>query len=82
MLATLVIGIQIYSSTRLDSGARKRYKYVIEIIIQSAGLYTLSIIALAITFLVGSGDFTLGSTAIINASNYAYTIAAITPVCS
>jgi len=80
MVATVLIGARIYSSTRLNLQARRRYTHIIEITIQSSVLYSFAIVGQAITYFIGNGNFTLESS-IINADLYMNAIAAITTVC-
>ena len=52
-VATLMIGHQIYSSTRQDKRARRRYRHIIEITIQSSAIYSVTMLASAITSILG-----------------------------
>jgi len=83
VLATFVIGAQIYTSTTTNHQARRRYTHIIEIIIQSSALYSFSILITAITALVGDNStFTASDSVIFNADTYASAIAAFTTVYS
>jgi len=81
MISTFVIGIHIYSSTNLISRIRRRYTYIIEILVQSSVLYSLSILALAIADFVDNGDLTLTGSSVFNAEAYTSAIALISTVC-
>jgi len=54
-IATFMIGHQIYSSTRGNSRARRRYRHIFEIALQSSAAYSLTMLATAIiNILAGS----------------------------
>jgi len=56
VLATLMIGHEIYSSTKLNNRARRRYSHIVEIMVQSAVIYTIASILGAITSLLDPGS--------------------------
>ncbi|KAF4610338.1 hypothetical protein D9613_010637 [Agrocybe pediades] len=70
MMATFVIGAQIYVSTRQNLRARKRYAHIVEIMIQSAALYSLTILGQAIIALTTSGNLATLTSAILNGEFY------------
>jgi len=82
LIATFLIGAQIYLSTSINPRARQRYQHVLEIAIQSSGLYTSSLLLEAVmTLIINTNHNFEVSTAVINAYFYATSIASITPVC-
>ena len=83
ILATFIIGAQIYASTTMNRQARKRYKHIIEIIIQSSALYSFSILIGAVTALIGdNATITTSDSVIFNADIYAAAIGGFTTVYS
>jgi len=52
-VATLMIGRQIYSSTRDNNRARQRYRHIVEIALQSSAMYSVTMLATAIINIVG-----------------------------
>jgi len=80
VLATFVIGSQIYSVTSPNRHTRRRYEHIFEIIVQSSALYSLSILVQAVTNLSANEDSHLGGSAALNASVYASAITVITTV--
>lgn len=81
VLATFVIGAQIYASTAMNRQARRRYQYLIEIIIQSSALYSISILLSAITTLVDTNqNITASQSGILDADNYLNVIASFITV--
>jgi len=59
IISTIVIGAHIYSSTKLLTQARRRYTHIIDIMIQSSALYSLSMLSQAILSFIDPG--TIGS---------------------
>lgn len=80
MIATFVIGAQIYFSTSLNIQARRRYKHIIEIIIQSSALYSIAILFPAISVFVHNANLGLPGSKTINFDAYTSAIASITTV--
>lgn len=81
-MAVFVIGVQIYSSTRLNHQARRRYRHIIEIMIQSSVLYNLSVLTQAILNLINPEDgHTLDIFMFSNVVLYTSAIMIITTVC-
>jgi len=81
MTATLIISAHIYSSTRLNVGAQRRYRHIAEIMIQSAVLYSLSMIAQAVSIFIKNANINMLSSSILNANTYTSVMAVITTVC-
>ena len=83
VVATLVIGVRIYTSTARNHQARERYKHIVEIIVQSSALYSISLLISAVNTLCdNSGDLTASQSVAFNADSYAYGIAAVATVYS
>ena len=82
MLATFVIGAQIHASTDTNRKARRRYKHIIEIIIQSSALYSVSLLLNAITALCSPASLTASNSVIFNAGVYTAAISDFTMVYS
>jgi len=81
VLATFVIGAQIYLSTAMNHQARKRYKHLMEIIIQSSALYSLStLLSAIITLSVANSSVT--KPVLIEAGQYTTTISSFSTVSS
>jgi len=78
MVTTLLIGAQVYSSTSLNPRARRRYKPIIEIMLQSSALYSLAILTQAIVTLMSPGSF---DKMIIVTGDYTQVMVNITMVC-
>lgn len=78
MVTTLLIGAQVYSSTSLNPRARRRYKPIIEIMLQSSALYSLAILTQAIVTLMSPGSF---DKMIIVTGDYTQVMVNITTVC-
>lgn len=79
IIATFVIGAQVYNSTKMNPKARRRYTHIIEITMQSSALYSLAILAQAIFALLSSGSF-MSQSSFFVASDYISAIANITTV--
>jgi len=79
--ATSVIGAHIYSSTSLNPGARKRYKHIVEIIVQSSALYSLTLLASAILAFINDAHSALFMPHFTTAELYTSSITLITTVC-
>jgi len=82
VLATFVIGAQIYVSTNKNHKVRRRYKHIIEIIIQSSALYSVSLLLYAIIVLCLSTNLTVSNSVIIDAHLYAGAISGFITVYS
>jgi len=81
MTATLVIGAHIYSSTSFNQHARKRHSHIVEIMIQSSALYSLTILSEAITIIINNADVNLfDGAADLNAQFYIEAIMTVTTV--
>lgn len=80
VIATFVIGAQIYTSTNLNTRARKRYAHITEILVQSSALYSLSIVGQAIVTLIDEGTFNGISSKLLNAGVYTYSVSCLTAV--
>jgi len=83
--ATFVIGAQIYASTAVNHQARRRYKHVIEIIIQSSALYSISLLITAIISLINTNAKIAALQSVLlnlDAGVYANAISSFTTVCS
>jgi len=77
VIASVVIGAQIYSSTAKNPAARRRYSTIIEIIMQSSALYSLTILCQAIaTLMSATKDWPMDNVAAI----YSETIMTFTTV--
>ncbi|KAF4620077.1 hypothetical protein D9613_005221 [Agrocybe pediades] len=58
LVATFMICYQIYSRTTPGSGARRLYRHIVDALVQSSCVYTVTVILLAIVdFLVNSPNF-------------------------
>lgn len=79
--ATIVIGAHIRSSTRLNRRARRRYQHIVEILVQSAALYSIVMLVQAIVAIIDTGDFDTTGSAILNFGDYMTGITSITAVC-
>jgi len=55
VLATLLIGYQIFSSTKHDKRSRKRYGHIFKILIHSSAIYSIVIVADAICAISNTG---------------------------
>ena len=81
VLATFVIGARIYSSTAMNHRARRRYKHIVEIIVQSSALYSLCILLAAVADLVDNESPSGLNSRSYGASAYTATISFISTVC-
>ena len=64
----------------MNNRARRRYRHIIEITIQSSALYTLSMLGNAVTILITNGSVNLDGSAVINAGVYLDALTIITTV--
>ena len=80
MIATSLIAAHIYASTSLNLQSRRRYMHIVEIMVQSSALYSLSTLGLAILDLINNANSNLVGSAILNAENYTSTVAVISTV--
>jgi len=81
MLTTFTIGAHIYASTFRNRQAWGRYKHLVEIIIQSSALYSVSFLVTAIIDLIGTNGISSASpTILLNANCYTSAISSFTAV--
>jgi len=80
IIATCILGARIYSSTSLNRQARRRYTHIIEIMMQSSLLYSLSMLALAIATLTDNGNLFSIRSIDLNAQVYTNALSVITTV--
>jgi hypothetical protein len=79
-VTTVLIAYRIYSTAKHEGVSGRRFKHIIDIIVQSGAVYSLSLLQLAIAFVLP------GSMNILNTRSYAFniygsTLVNITAVC-
>jgi len=79
VLATYIIAAKIHRSN-MNNRARRRYRHIIEITIQSSALYTLSTLGNAVTTLITNGNLNSDGSTLLNAEIYLDTFTTITTV--
>ena len=85
VLASGIIVYRIYSSTSINQTARKRYRHIIDIMIQSSAVYTLSNIAQSTCNFINTANITLLPIQAANltaASNYVTAVTIFTTMSS
>jgi len=81
IISTIIIGAHIYASTRFHPQARKRYTHIIDIMIHSSAIYSLSMLSQAILSFIDPGIVdSSAQTALTMAFIYTYGISLITTV--
>jgi len=79
VLATSIIAATIHRSN-MNNRARRRYRHIIEISIQSSALYTLSVLGAAVTTLIDNGNLNSDGSTLFNAEIYSDIFTEITTV--
>jgi len=69
VLATFIVAAKIHRSN-MNNRARRRYRHIIEITIQSSALYTFSTLGNAVITLVDKGNPNLDGSSLVNAEAY------------
>lgn len=77
--ATFVICHHIYKSTTLNVRARRRYKHIVDILVQSSVMYTISVILVTICNFLDTGNV-LSSVDAIVLEEYAQSISVVMTV--
>jgi len=80
LLATFIIGAEIHRSTTFNTVARRRYRYIMEITIQSSTMYTLAIVGNAVLVLINNSDLDLTGSTLLNAGSYFQVLLIVTTV--
>ncbi|KAF9547181.1 hypothetical protein CPC08DRAFT_769502 [Agrocybe pediades] len=71
--ASVTISYHIYSITRRTSGAWRRYKHIVDILVQSSGAYSTAVLLAAVVGFLNTGEANTSLTALI-LDNYAETL--------
>jgi len=79
VLATFIIAAKIHRSN-INNHARRRYRHIIEITIQSSTLYTLSTLGIAVTGLINNGYLNPQGSTVLDAQLYLNALTVITTV--
>ena len=79
VVATFIIAAIIHRSN-INNGARRRYRHIIEITIQSSALYTLTIVGTAVTTLLDDVNLNVNESSIFNAGLYLSALTCIATV--